>query len=591
MKKSNSITPNGEKNDNRNYCPNQLSVGKWLIAKGRYAIDIINSWPFYIRLAGGAVLLSLSVYGVKRGSKCIEYWFGANQDIKKNDAKSVAEANEYIAKRKADTQQENIKSEQRIKEQTNRSELKIHEYREKKKADDESYEHRSRVDIEKKKALHEIAREKPLITKPPKMKDSEKELAKFYKKFNARYQMPKLPDFLDILMKMAPSGYEIAMLLFFMCTLGALCFSKARAVLEKGKLQAANFILMIIAPPGYGKGKFSQIYELVFKRVLERDMGLQRENGEERIIQTISDGISYSAFFDQNAINNGVHMLKWNSELSGTMSAMKKSNGLPMEVYLKAFDNETINQENKSKSSKQGSYNVYMNSVSTGTQDDCERLLAMDKNGGMASRIIFCDIPKPGAKLPELNPPSDEVIEEIHDQIDVWRNQFCYHTDGDGNDVPAAECIFDLDYVKDALEKWQINQYRKAKKQQNSAREVGRIRATTNAFRCGMLVHIMFGCPTVDDVDARTNVVNLTLYIANYCVERYVFMFSANGMRPKPTENNGIQRKRVSEATIASWAELKQTGWSWGEISKEFGQDIGYVKTTTKRYMKRHGLR
>ena len=591
MKKSNSITPNGENNDYRNYRQNQLSIGKWLTAKGRYAIDTINSWPFYIKMAGGAALLSLGVYGIKRGSKCIEYWFSTRQDIKKFDAQKTAEVCEYATKREADSNLEEAKTKNRIKEQANRSELKIQEYREKKKADDESYAHRSRVDIEKKKALHEIAREKPLITKPPKTKDSEKELAKFYKKFNARYQMPKLPAFLDTLMKMAPLGYEIAMLMFFMCTLGALCFSKARTVLEKGKLQAANFILVIIAPPGYGKGKFRQIYELVFKRILERDERLQRENGEKRIIQTISDGISYSAFFDQNAINDGVHMLKWNSELSGTMSAMKKSNGLPMEVYLKAFDNEPINQENKSKSSKQGSYDVFMNSVSTGTQDDCERLVAMDKNGGMASRIIFCDIPKPGAKLPELNLPSDEVIEETHDQIDVWRNQFCYHTDGDGNDVPAAECIFDLGYVKDALEKWQINQYKKAKKQQNSAREVGRIRAATNAFRCGMLAHIMFGSPTVDDVDARTNVVNLTLYIANYCVERYIFMFSANGMRPETTEINDIQRKRVSETIIAKWAELKQTGWSWGDISKEFGQDKDYVKTTTKRYMQRHGLR
>ena len=541
--------------------------------------------------AGEAFLLALAGYAAKSlYDYCVNLIeTSAKQKIINANADATIKVN--TAKRENEEQSCHAKSKIKIDEECSISAIKINMYKEKKKADDESYEHRSRVDIEKKKALHEIARKKPLITKPPKMKDSEKELAKFYKKFNARYQMPKLPDFLDILMKMAPSGYEIAMLLFFMCTLGALCFSKARAVLEKGKLQAANFILMIIAPPGYGKGKFSQIYELVFKRVLERDMGLQRENGEERIIQTISDGISYSAFFDQNAINNGVHMLKWNSELSGTMSAMKKSNGLPMEVYLKAFDNETINQENKSKSSKQGSYDVYMNSVSTGTQNDFERLLAMDKNGGMASRIIFCDIPKPGANLPELNPPSDEVIEEIHDQIDVWRNQFCYHTDGDGNDVPAAECIFDLDYVKDALEKWQINQYRKAKKQQNSAREVGRIRAATNAFRCGMLAHIMFGCPTVDDVDARTNVVNLTLYIANYCVERYIFMFSANGMRPETTEKNDIQRKKVLEATIARWAELKQTGWSWGEISKEFEQDIDYVKTTTKRYMKRHGLR
>ena len=584
-----SIANNGSGGKNI-YPQDELRLGKWFVVKGRHVIDTVNSWPTFIKFVGGVTLLGVGWFGAKNASECVKKWFGTRQDIKKNDAKSVAEANEYIAKRKADIQQENAKSEQRIKEQANRSELKIHEYREKKKADDESYEHRSHVDIEKKKTLHKIACEKAKKNEPPK-KDFEKELAKFYKKFNARHQMPKLPTFLDTLMKMAPRGYEIAVLMFFMCTLGALCFSRARAVLEKGQLQAANFILMIIAPPGYGKGKFRQIYELVFKRILERDMGLQRENGEERIIQTISDGISYSAFFDQNAINDGVHMLKWNSELSGTMSSMKKSNGLPIEVYLKAFDNESINQENKSKPSKQGSYSVYMNSVSTGTLDDSERLLAMDKNGGMTSRIIFCDVPKPGAKLPELNLPNDEVMEEIYDQIDVWRNQFCYHTDGDGNDVPAAECIFDLGYVKQTLEQWQINQYRKAKKQQNSAREIGRIRAATNAFRCGMLAHIMFGCPTVDDVDARANVVNLTLYIANYCVERYIFMFSANGIRTETTEKNDIQRKKVSEATIAKWAEFKQTGWSWGDISKEFEQDINYVKTTTKRYMKRHGLR
>lgn len=577
-------------NNSTIYPPNEIGIKKdGIYAKGDKAIKEVTSSSLIFKIAAAVVIAAGGFYAIKNGSKTILNWFKSHHDIKKANAKSESDINEYTAFRSADGKLEEVKAEQRIKVQDSLFAHKIQEYKEKKKVDDESYERRIKNDLEKKKELQKIARGKIMKATMP-MQNPDKELKKFNKKFLSRHTMPKLHGILHVLMKGVPVGYETAMLMFLINSFAALCFSKVRATFKDGKTQAANLILMIIAPPAYGKGKFLQMFNTVFKRVIERDNEMLKQgsdNNRHTIIQTISDGITYSKFFDLLADNDEVHMFQLNSELQGLLSSLRKNNKISLEVYLKAYDNEVIDQENKSKSAKQGRYKVFLNSAYTGTPSDCKMLLKQDKNGGLLSRIVFCDIPKPPRKIPELLLPHEEELEEIRNQIDLWRELYCYRMDDNNNDIPAEECEIDLNYVREPLEEWLLSQWDKAQREKDEPREIGRIRAATNAFRCAMVAHLMYGCPGDDDKTTQNDVVELALYIAEYCVEKYVFMVAMQNVSSERRVDGTPNNKKVSNTRVAQWLELHNEGWSYREIGEEFGFKRDYVKTTISRYRKK----
>lgn len=297
------------------------------------------------------------------------------------------------------------------------------------------------------------------------------------------------------------------------------------------------------------------------------------------------------------AQNDDTHMFMWNPELYGAVKAMEKQNGITYEYLRKSYENNYVSRDNMSGKSTQGAYKLFLNSAFAGTKEDCDKFIARDNNGGVATRAIFCDIPKPGRKLPVLTFPNETEMESIYDEIDALRKQFCYQMDEKGNDLAVEEQELDLEYVNKKLLKWSDKQWKKAQKEHSNAREIGRIRAGTNAFHSAIVAHILFGCPTEQETEARKSVVNLATYIANYCVERYIFMFpdpktqandnsdeaSDDAISPNRVGNN----RGIDDSIKEEWVRLKEEGWTWGEIAEEYGYSKNYVKTTTKRYRER----
>ena len=58
---------------------------------------------------------------------------------------------------------------------------------------------------------------------------------------------------------------------------------------------------------------------------------------------------------------------------------------------------------------------------------------------GTASRVCFCAIPELGHSIPEFDLPEGEELEKMRDQIDKWREQYCFRRTKEGIDIPANE--------------------------------------------------------------------------------------------------------------------------------------------------------
>ena len=85
----------------------------------------------------------------------------------------------------------------------------------------------------------------------------------------------------------------------------------------------------------------------------------------------------------------------------------------------------------------------------------------------------------------------------------------------------------DLDNINflDALILAQLddNQYELAIKENNPARKDVRTRMATIAFHCAIVLHMLYDRPT--ESQEKKQVVDLTLFIANYCIERFLHKF------------------------------------------------------------------
>lgn len=336
----------------------------------------------------------------------------------------------------------------------------------------------------------------------------------------------ELPPIISDYIAACPNGFEEAVIAQLTTTLGAVCCSRARAKYTNGQFKRPNLQTIIEAPSGSGKNIFEYIQTNILSRIIDADRQNFIEFREKQpIMQTISMTASSSMLLDILAYNRGVHAVAFEPEIKTVVEAMKTSNGISMDLLCKAFDNSTVTRMNKDKNAPQGEFQVCLNYVFTGTPDAVERFINRNKGieGGNAARICWCVLPPREKELPKMEFPNKEVMEEIYDDIDRMAKQYSYHIDDDGNFVPAEMITVDLDYVNKELDKWLISQYEVAQAEGNKERDTQRGRFATMAFQCAIVYHILYGCPT--DTDERKKVTQLTLYMANYFMERYLHKF------------------------------------------------------------------
>ena len=424
--------------------------------------------------------------------------------------------------------------------------------------------------------------------------------------------MPELPPMLQFVVERSPAGYEVAMTVTLLCAFAALCFSKVRAKYLDGKVHAPNLQVLVEGNWGAGKEKFMTALNALFKRLFDRDKEKYSSSDKGKIIQWAGISATETKFIDILADNGEVHVLMVSSEVLAAVNNMRKQNGLTAEYYRKAFDNGEVYRANKSKNI-QGLFRVFMNYIMTGTPGDTEKFFSKELEGGTASRICLLAIPDSGRYLEALVIEDSEELEDIRDQIDEWNRLYCYaHDELSGCDIPAEEHFIDLGYVNDALNSWIDDQWLRANGDPSDPRVNARGRMGAIAFHCAMVIHMLFGCPEAEMAQTRRKVVDLSIYLANYFMERFLHKFGdiqkvqrelnnqaerventttvgkeAQQSSPQPDEKNYCGG--LSKSTVKKMFEMYIPGKvGYGTIAKYFGLPGENGQQKVKRAIKKY---
>ena len=427
--------------------------------------------------------------------------------------------------------------------------------------------------------------------------------------FHANFPMPDYSSikFVASILDGCPDDYKDAMMMSLLSEFGSLCFSKVRALYLDNRLHSPSIQVIVEGEQGSGKGKILHLYECLFGRVIDSDREkLRLQVASDKIIQTAGINISQAKFYEVVANNQGVHSLAVESEITTVENAFKKSNGLSFDFLRKAFHNEPIYLNNKAKGTVHGSFPVFLNYIFTGTPKAIGSLInAKEVEGGTASRICFAVIPEVELMAPFVDFPSGSELNDMQDQIDSWRQKYCFQTVA-GKDVACQEHEVYIDYICDALQDWLNKQYQLYKKDGVQERNDVRMRMATIASHCAIVLHMLAGEPKPNDRKLRKTVKELTIYIANYCMERYLTKFTDYGLQVQvyeaTTDNSDSTaaapvRRKLTQEEIDEWYYLRGTLdengkiIGYGTIGKKLGVDKYSVKNSFDRYKKKMGLK
>jgi len=443
--------------------------------------------------------------------------------------------------------------------------------------------------------------------------DDEQDRTTWLERFKSQFTMPELPPFLAKIMSGVPQGYEEAMLLHMLAMLGAMCFSKVRSVYLDGIAHAANLQVVVEGNWGTGKAKFEQLFKVLFGRILSScknkiDLLSDPDNRLPLIVQTTGIGTSMSKYVDILADNQGCHMYIFNSEVRALFYDLKKGNGLNFDFLRKAFENGDVCRNNKARDSKNGIFPIYLNYTLTGTPADINTSFKKELEGGTLSRIAWTCIPEAGRYPGILRLPEGNELEALKDQIDDWTEAYCYQRIPCEGDEAAGEVNVDLDYVCKALEDWNDRQFQLAEEEKNPARKDVRMRMAAIAFHCSIVIHMLYDNPAPANWQKRQKVVDLTLFIADYCIERFLHKFGkAQNLQRRANkeaeyvendtpqaEQNGNSSASSASQKITDIAELKrlhdqkdaggQSLYGWDTLAGLSGMSASTVRKKIKAY-------
>ena len=443
--------------------------------------------------------------------------------------------------------------------------------------------------------------------------EEEQDKTTWLEKFKSLFTMPELPPFLAKIMSGVPQGYEDAMLLHMLSMLGAMCFSKVRSVYLDGIAHAANLQVVVEGNWGTGKAKFEQLFKVLFSRIISScknkiDLLSDPDNRIPLIVQTTGIGTSMSKYVDILADNQGCHMYIFNSEVRALAIDLKKGNGLNFDFLRKAFENGDVCRNNKARDSKNGIFPIYLNYTLTGTPADINTSFKKELEGGTLSRIAWTCIPEAGRYPGILRLPEGNELEALRDQIDDWTEAYCYQRIPGEGDEAVGEVNVDLDYVCKALEDWNDRQFQLAEEEKNPARKDVRMRMAAIAFHGAIVIHMLYDNPAPSNWQKRQKVVDLTIFIADYCMERFLHKFGkAQNLQRKANkeaeyveddtpqaEQNGSNSASTASQKITDIAELKrlhdkkdaggQSLYGWDTLAGMSGMSPSTVRKKIKAY-------
>lgn len=555
-------------------------------AKGSKPLKVFG-WGMFIALGGYGIYRLVGLFANKGDSKTRqeEHTHNTNDRINLEDAKSKNTINEHHEASKDTMAVDDNRTDNEIRKAQVISEIRVNERKQM---------------MELKQTVNPVA--------VPSTK-SEQSLKGWIDCFHSKFPMPdysSIPILASVL-DGCPDDYKDAVMMSLLPAFGALGFSKVRALYLDGKQHSPSIQVIVEGEQGSGKGTILSFYQTLFERVIDADKEkLTRKDTSDAIIQTAGINISQAKFHEVMANNQGVHIHAIETETATVKNVFKKSNGLSFDFLRKAFYNEPIYLNNMSKSATHGTFPVNFNYTFTGTPKAIDSLINADEvDGGTASRICFAVIPEMGRMAPYFEYPSGSDLDNIQDRIDSWRQKYCFQT-VDGKDVACPKYEVNVDYVCEALQDWLDEQYNRFVQEGVEERNKLRMRIGTIPFHCAIVLHMLAGEPQPNDRKLRKTVKELTIYIANYCMERYLTKFTDYGLQVQANETTADSttsttfapvRRRLTQEEIEEWYYLRGTldengkVIGYGTIGRKLGVDKYSVKNSFDRYEKKMGLK
>ena len=411
----------------------------------------------------------------------------------------------------------------------------------------------------------------------------------WYDRFHERFIMPtNLPEpILDIIMRV-PDRHQDAMLLQLLSMFGALT-SKVRAKYLDGKMHSPSLQVVIEGKSGSGKSVFNTVYQTIFRRLIDRDNVKLSQGLDKKIVQNIGITITKPKFNEVLAGNHGVHIFMFDPEISNVARALKGSSGLTYEHLRYAFDNDPVYQNNMASNSVAGYFKVYLNCVFTGTPVDCDAFVKNQLTTGTIQRFCYGVLPSPEKDEDfSLNLPDGTRLSEIHDFIDDLCEMYCFTTDGQGDNHAVGEVNINLDYVNNGIDEWIRQQKKQADDEDNPARRENCNRIGAIAFMAEMVLQILY----IFDVDIteqekQGSVREMAIYIANYCMERFLHKFQTK-LNQEIRENDRLEQvidpsmdtdKLIERDVLALWdSGVKIQAEITRRLKDKFGDDIYPMK-------------
>lgn len=422
----------------------------------------------------------------------------------------------------------------------------------------------------------------------------------FYTEFPLR--LFDLPPVIDAYFVECPIGFEVPVITALTAEL-ALCFSKVEAKYLDGRYHRPNIQTLIEGTFGSGKGAIKQIHDTLFSRRIKKDNEkLSNPDGKRKIIQTIAPNITAPALADILANNQGVHAIMVDPEARTIVNALKKNNGISYEILRKAYDNDEHYRMNRDKNAPQGSFPIAINIVVTGTPRDTEAFIGKEHEGGTSSRMALSVLPVRGKDLTEFVMPKEAELLTLQNRIDSWTEKYSYFTDEDGNDVPAQTYPIDLSYVSSSLKDWLEDQYELGDNENNQARKDLRARIASTVFNCAIVWHMLYGEPTAKERGKRAAITSLSIYMANYLIERWLHKYGKqhNVERAKLTAEEMVSVRRAeAHAQNDNKSSLPEDGMERGRILSDLnekeglsynklGEQFGLTKDQVAGYIRRY---
>lgn len=411
--------------------------------------------------------------------------------------------------------------------------------------------------------------------------DNDKEPGKDYTDwstwFKERFPFPELPNPLDCIVALYPEGQRNAMLLHLMSMYGALGCPRVCATYS-GRTQWPILGVVVEGEAGQGKSNFAEIYNNCFARIIAADNVKTRAGSG--IIQNIGANITMAKYVKYVDANKGIPFYMFEEELDTLNTNLGKQGRLPSEIFRKAYDNGFIDQH-KDDGSPCGKFRASFNYTATGTPEAVRRFIGNGDENGLASRVALARIEDRDFNF-DVEQLSDEDYHALQDQIDALRKKYCYTTDNNGQDTPCPEHRVDLSYVESALKNWEKEQVAMADK--GDSRDFFRRdwcgRMSTIAFRCAIVVATLYDFPEAEQDTERQNIVNIALYIANYCMERWHKLFAKDHNRRREVNKQAEQMhtEGVSSNATGSTAQDPTEPQALYKLHVEQGQSFRQIE-------------